>query len=164
MADDNWNPVISHGKQKRKRDYELREERIRTEAPHRSQRNQNQNLAWYNATRSPPTDTAEEYDKSHAQRYGAEEGMVDGKHRRGNPSFPIGSERDIAHAKYSESTKQKERARKSYRGARKAHTAEIDNLSPEEKGYYEHSTGGLFPTHHANLFTRALDLADSAWK
>lgn len=162
MADHSWSPVSSRREQKRDRDEQLREERLRAEAPHRSRRNRD--LAWFEANHPPPTDTADEYDYNHAQRYGAEEGMIDGKHRRGTPSFPKGSERDIAHAEYSESTKHRDKARKSYKHADKAHNTDNKKLNIEEKIYYKHSTDKLLPTQHADLSGRGLDLADASWK
>lgn len=90
--------------------------------------------------------------------------MINGKHRRRNPSFPEGSEIDIAHAEYSESTTHRDRARKSYDVANKAHTADFKRMSMEEKTYYNHSTDKLLPTQHADLSGRALDLGDAAYK
>lgn len=162
MADEIWDPVVSPHEKKRIRDDELREERLRAEAPYRSQRSQT--LAWFNSTHPPPPGPADEYEKNHAQLYGVEERMIHGKHRPGVPTFPQGSERDIAHGRYVESTKRRDRARVAYRKTNQAHIADIENLNSETKEYYEHSTKGLFPTQHAGLSGRALDLGDAAWK
>lgn len=162
MGDRDWNTVTSHREKKRSRDDELREARLRAEAPHRPHRSRD--LAWFEATHPPPTVTADEYDYNHAQRYGVEEEMVHGKHRQRNPRFPDGSERDLAHATYSVSTEHRERARKSYKVALEGHAADNRGLDLEERTYYGHSTGGLLPTQHADLSSRALDLGDAAWE
>ena len=83
--------------------------------------------------------------------------MVDGKHRRWKPSFPNGNERDIAHAKYAESTKHRDRARRNYDKADKAHTADNERMDTEENAYYKHSTDKLLPTQRPDLSGPALD-------
>lgn len=57
----------------------LREDRLCTEAPHRA--NRTRNLAYYNATHAPRTGPADEYDRNHAQGYGAGARTIDGEHR-----------------------------------------------------------------------------------
>ena len=162
MSDRDWNSVTSRRERKHHRETELREDRLRAEEPHRPHRTRN--LQWFDATHPPPAGTAAEYDIKHAELYGSEEGMINGKHRRGTPRFPDDSERDIAHERYSESTKHRDRAEKSYNNAHKGHVTDYKKLGEEKTQYYKHSTGNLLPTQHGDLSGRALDLADAAWQ
>lgn len=162
MDGEDWNGVTSSQKEKEARNAMLREKRLRAEAPHRS--NRTRDLAWFDQNYSEPLGPEVEYNRNHAQRYGAEEGMINGKHRRGRIEFPAGSARDLAHASYTESTLQRDRARKSYEKSAKRHKAEYDLLTEEEKAYYEHSADGLLPIQHADMSGRALDLADASWR
>lgn len=161
MADRDWNVVGTRSERKRNRDDELREERLRAEAPRRPHRTRN--LAWFDATHPPPAGMAAEYDHIHAQRYGAEERMINGRHRWSNPNFPRNSGRDIAHARYVDSTQHRNIALESYLDAKRKNAAEIEKLDAEQKEYYEHATGSLLPSQHADMSGRALDLADAAY-
>lgn len=160
MADNGWNSVTSRRDRKSQRDDELREDRLRAEAPRRSHRTQD--LAWFDSTHPPPDSTEEEYDHNHAQLYGTEERMINGRHRRGQPSFPDGSERAVAYAAYDVSTVRRNRASADYTAAHGRHDAEIRERPLEEKTYYKHSTKGLLPTQHAHLSPFALDWGDAA--
>ena len=162
MADSDWKSVISQKKKRRNREDELREERLRAEAslrPHRTR-----DLAWFQNTHPPPSGTNDEYTCSHARIWGAEEGMIDGEHRRGKQCFPNGSARDIAHTCYSKSKDESNKAEKTYDNADKRHRADFEILSLEEQTYYKDTSKGLLPLQHADLSGRALDLADAARK
>lgn len=160
MADSDWKSVISRRERKCNRDDELREERLRTEAPLRPFHTRD--LAWYQATHGPPTCTDDEYARNHARIWGAEENMVDGKHRSAKPTYPEGSARDIAHTSYSESKTQLGKASRSYRNALKHHLTDNKRLTQEERDYYKHASAQLLPLQHADLSGRALDRADAA--
>ena len=160
MADDDWRQVNSRRERRRAQDDENREERIRAEAPRRS--NDTRNLAWFNSSHSPPTWSPEEYDRNHVQLYGEEERMINGKHAWAKQSFPAGSPRDIAHADYSESTRHRDRARKSYLQAAEFHKTDLEQLPLEQQNYYNHATDKLLPAQHADLSVRALDYADAS--
>ncbi len=162
MEDGDWSPVTSRREKRRNRDDELREERLRAEAPHRS--NRTRDLAWFDENYQRPAETDAEYDREHALRYGKEEGMNDGKHQQGNMGFPTGSRRDKSHARYVGSTGQRDRARTTYTNAKKAHKLDNSQWTEDEKRYYKHTSDDLLPTQHADLSSRALDLADAAWK
>lgn len=161
MTDRDWNVVNSRRERRRNRDDELREERLRAEAPNRPLRTRD--LAWFDATHPQPSGTADDYEYNHAQRYGVEERMINGRHRRGIPTFPNNSDRDIAHARYDDSTQHRNSALESYLDAKRKNAAEIKKLDAKERGYYKHSTDGLLPSQHADMSGRALDLADAAY-
>lgn len=160
MADSDWTSVISRREKKRNRDDELREERLRTEAALRPFRTRD--LAWHQATHAPTACTDDEYGRNHARIWGAEEGMVDGKHRLAKPTYPVGSARDMAHSSYSESKGQMKRAGRSYKNAHEHHITDNKRLTQDELSYYKHASADLLPIQHADLSDRALDLADAA--
>ena len=160
--DGDWSPVTSRSEKKRNRDKELREERLRAEAPHRS--NRTRDLAWFDETYPKPAANDAGYNREHALRYGPEEGMIDGKHYLGKMEFPTGSQRDVAHAHYARSTDQRDRARNNYNKAKTAHVVDNSQLTDDEKRYYKHTSNNLLPTQHADLSRRALDLSDHSHK
>lgn len=162
MADSDWISVQSRREQKFKRDNELRESRLRAEAPLRPSRTQD--LEWFKSTHAPPICTSEEYARNHARIWGVEEDMVDDKHRSGKAAYPEGSARDIAHATYSESTSQMNKTASSYRNALKHHVKDNKELTKEEREYYNRTSANLLPIQHADLSGRALDRADAAQK
>ena len=144
------------------REDQLREQRIRAEAPHRPHRTRN--LQWFEDTHPPPAMEEEEYEYHHSQRYGDEEEMINGKHRPGGEYFPHGSGREIAHDRYSESTEHRNRAQGSYNSAEQGYRADNRRLGPDQTRYYGHSSAGLLPDQHADLSSRALDLGDAAYR
>ncbi len=161
MAEDGWGQVSSRREKRRVQDDKNRKERLLTEASHRL--NDARDLSWFNASHSQPTLITDEYDRNHAQLYGEEERMANGKHRSGIPElFPPGSPREIAHSGYEESTTRRDRVRKSYVNQAGRYGEDIERLPDDQRKYYKHATGSLFPTQHADLSDRALDYADAS--
>ena len=110
----------------------------------------------------PFTGSAAEYDQDHYSRYGEAEGMVDGKHVNKDgtldtrPRFPQGSHRSQAHDSYKASTRARNKSFTGYMATRERYDAEFNEISDEEKKeYFKHTTGGLLPSQHEHLATRA---------
>ena len=68
MADHDWSSVSGRREQNSNRDGELREERLRAEAPHRPHRNRD--LAWLDSTRPAPKNTTVRTFRSESSLFG----------------------------------------------------------------------------------------------
>lgn len=100
--------------------------------------------------------TDENYERSHAQRYGREEGLSsDGKHHHGSHNFPRGSERQKMHTQYSKSTRPRDNSRTAYNNELAAAERGFNRLDEEEREYHRDYTGGLTPYQHERLDPRA---------
>ena len=96
--------------------------------------------------------TDEDFERSHAQRYGREEGLgADGKHHHGSHRFPRGSERQQMHTQYSRSTRPRDNSRTAYNNGLAAAERDVNRLDEDEREYYRGYTGGLPPYQHERL-------------
>ena len=96
--------------------------------------------------------TDEDYEKSHAQRYGREERLgPDGKHHHGSYQFPRGSDRQKMHTQYSKSTRPRDNSRTAYNNGLAAAERDVNRLDEEDREYYRDYTGGLPPYQHERL-------------
>ena len=80
--------------------------------------------------------------------------MVDGLHV-GGPHFPSGSERSKMHRVYETSNKLRDRTRVAYGSELRAASAEYGELSEDQTAYYDYTSDGLLPRHHAGLLPLA---------
>ncbi|KAF6220396.1 hypothetical protein HO133_002828 [Letharia lupina] len=103
-----------------------------------------------------PSDSEESFARHHAERYGDEELLVDGQHT-GSPHFPRRSERARIHAEYTTSNRQRDRTREAYGDTLKPATEEYESLSYNQREYYDSTSGGMLPRHHATLLPLARD-------
>ncbi len=108
--------------------------------------------------------TSEEFNRAHARRYGAEEGLgPDGSHRHGY-HFPHGSDRERLYTTYSASTMGRNTRRDAYQNGLTNAEEELQDMSMEEQEYYRQNTGGLPPHQHARLDPRAREWSDISYR
>ena len=109
--------------------------------------------------------TDEDFERSHAQRYGREEGLgSDGKHHHGSHHFPRGSERQKLHTQYSKSTRPRDDSRKAYNNGLAAAERDYNRLDDDEREYHRDYTGGLTPYQHERLDPRAKAYRDDCFR
>ena len=105
--------------------------------------------------------TEEEFDSNHARLYGREEGFgPNGKHNHGPRRFPLGSDREILHTRYSQTTALRDNHSDAYKNGVSAAKRELKSMSRPEQHYYETQTGGFAPRQHGNLGTHAKNWSD----
>ena len=80
--------------------------------------------------------------------------MADGQHV-GGPHFPSRSERARMHGVYETSNKLRDRTRDAYESERLAARADCEDFSPAQAKYYDYTSEGLLPRHHAALLPLA---------
>ena len=103
-----------------------------------------------------PSDTEEEFARHHADLYGDEENLIDGQHI-GSAHFPRRSERATIHSQYRTSNPHRDRTRVAYNNEVLRANAEYRELDSEQIAYYNHTSGGMLPRHHATLLPLARD-------
>lgn len=130
----------------------LHEVRHRYRGPDLPNRTQNRESFQRNVPYPPGPE--QEFARQHADIYGKEKGMADGQHV-GGPHFPSRSERAKMHGVYETSNKLRDRTRTAYESGLRAATAEYDEFGEDQGKYYDHTSGGLLPRHHAALLPLA---------
>ena len=131
----------------------LHEVRHRYRGPDLPNRTQNRESFRRNVPFPPGPE--QEFARKHADTYGDEEGMVDGLHV-GGPHFPSRSERARMHGVYTTSNKLRDRTRDAYGSELNAATAECEEeFNEDQMQYYNYTSEGLLPRHHAALLPLA---------
>ena len=97
-----------------------------------------------------PSGPEEEFARHHAELYGEEEDMVDGKHTS-IPHFPRRTERARIHGEYTTSNRDRDRTRNAYDDVFDDATAEYNELDEGQTEYYDYTSDGMLPSHHAAL-------------
>lgn len=131
----------------------LREVRHRYRGPDLPDRTQNRQSFQRNVPFPPGPE--QELARQHVDIYGKEEGMVDGLHVGGLPHFPSRSERARTHWVYTTSNKLRDRTRDAYTSELSAANAESENFNEDQREYYDYTSDGLLPRHHAALLPLA---------
>ena len=109
--------------------------------------------------------TPEDFERTHAARYGREEGLgPDGKHHHGSHQFPSGSDRKKLYDQYSASTRGRDTARNGYKDGLGAANNELRRMGKEQRQHYHDNTGGLPPHQHERLEPRARDLMERSYR
>ena len=80
--------------------------------------------------------------------------MVDGLHV-GGPHFPRRSERAMMHGVYTTSNKLRDRTRNAYESELHAANADCGEFNEDQSEYYDYTSDGLLPRHHAALLPLA---------
>ena len=130
----------------------LHEVRHRYKGPDLPNRTQNRESFQRNVPFPPSPE--QEFARQHADIYGKEENMVDGLHV-GNPHFPSRSERARTQWVYTTSTKLRDRTRDAYASEFSAAYAESESFNEDQREYYDRTSDGLLPRHHAALLPLA---------
>ena len=130
----------------------LHEVRHRYRGPDLPNRTQNRELFQRNVPFPPGPE--QEFARQHADIYGEEEGMVDGQHV-GGPHFPRRSERARMHGVYTTSNQLRDRTRDAYKSELNIASTECEEFDREQMQYYDHTSDGLLPRHHATLLPLA---------
>ena len=130
----------------------LHEVRHRYRGPDLPTRTQNRESFQRNVPYPPGPE--EEFARQHADIYGEEEGMVDGQHV-GGPHFPRRSERARMHGVYTTSNQLRDRTRNAYESELKSAQADYDEFNEDQLEYYDYTSDGLLPRHHAALLPLA---------
>lgn len=82
--------------------------------------------------------------------------MVDG-HHTGRPHFPRWSERSRMHEEYESSNRYRDRTREAYQDESTPVDKDYKSLGAEQMAYYNHTSDGMLPRHHATLLPLARD-------
>lgn len=118
--------------------------------------NRTQDRESFQGNISYPLGSDEEFARRHAELYGEEENLVDG-HHTSSPHFPRRSERARAHREYTTSNQHRDRTREAYDSVYGSANAEYRELDREQTDYYDNTSGGMLPRHHATLLPLARD-------
>lgn len=101
-----------------------------------------------------PSGSEDDFARHHAELYGDEENLVDGRHT-GSAHFPRGSERARMHREYTRSNQPRDRTREAYNAVFNPASTEYEELDAEQTQYYDHTSGGMLPRHHEALLPLA---------
>ena len=101
-----------------------------------------------------PSGSEEQFARRHAELYGNEEKLVDGRHV-GSAHFPRRSERARISGQHSMSNHHRDTTRNAYRKELDAAIAEREDFSQDQVAYYNHTSDGMLPRHHTALLPLA---------